>query len=292
MAGFLDNISAMFKRGDILIRFIFINVGIFLILTVLNLISTLFKLPQLDILPYLGASSDPGELLTHIWTLITYMFVQYDFFHILFNMIILYVFGRIFLSYFNGKQLGGLYFMGGIAGVLLYLLAFNTVPFYLDLNPSYLIGASASVTAILFAAAVYRPNLEIRVFFFPVKIIYVAIVIFILDFAALGSPSNPGGHIAHIGGALVGYLFARQYLKGKDITRWINNIIDFVVNLFNRKPGRMKVKYTRPKTDKEYNRDKHQNDQEIDRILDKIKESGYSGLSGEEKKRLFDASKK
>lgn len=282
----------MFKRGDILIRLIFINTGIFIILAILNLVSTLLKLPQLNILPYLGVSSDIGETAIHLWTIITYMFVQYEFFHILFNMIILYVFGRIFLSYFNAKQLGGLYFMGGVAGALLYMLAFNTIPFYLDFNPSYLIGASASVTAILFAAAFYNPNLEIRVFFFPVKIVYVAIVIFVLDFVALGSPANPGGHVAHIGGAIVGYLFAHQYTKGKDITRWINNIIDFVVNLFSKKPRKMKVKYSRPKTDREYNKDKHQNDQEIDRILDKIKESGYSGLSSEEKKRLFDASKK
>ena len=112
-----------------------------------------------------------------------------------------------------------------------------------------------------------------------------------MDFIALGGGSNTGGHVAHIGGALFGYLFATQYLKGRDITKWFNYLIDRVANLFKRSP-KMKVSYRKGKTDEQYNQQRHSNEVEIDRILDKIKQSGYNSLNDEEKKRLFDASNK
>ncbi len=158
---------------------------------------------------------------------------------------------------------------------------------------SIMVGASASVTAIIFAAAVFRPNQEIILLIFgKIKIIYIALFIFIIDFLALGSPDNPGGHIAHIGGAAMGYLFAKQYLAGKDLTKWMNKLLDWLANILKPKPKKMKVKYKRPETDYEYNQRKHQETENLDRILDKIKMSGYSSLSKDEKKQLFDASKK
>lgn len=292
MASIWNNILGQFKKGNILVQIILLNVVIFLVLAILNLVTTLFKLPSISLLEYIGVPSHINEVLSHFWTILTYMFVHYDLLHIFFNMLILYVFGKIFLLFFTPKQMGAVYLLGGICGALVYLLAFNTIPYYLDFPNTYLVGASASVTAILFAAATYRPNMEIRFFFIPVKIIYVAGFIFLLDFLALGSPANPGGHIAHIGGAIFGILFARQYLKGKDITRWMTQGLDKLANLFKPRPAKMKVKQSRPKTDQEYNREKYNDNEEVDRILDKIKKSGYAGLSSDEKKRLFDASKK
>lgn len=208
-------------------------------------------------------------------------------------MIILYAFGKIFLSYFSIKNLGGTYILGGLAGALLYIIAFNTIPYYIeDFRAVPMIGASASVSAVIFAASCYKPNLEINIFFFRVKIIYIAGIIFVLDCINLGSDTNPGGAVAHIGGAFFGYVFALQYAKGKDITKWLNKFIDSTVNLFKVKPRNMKVKYKRPESDAEYNQRTHESSIEIDVILDKIKESGYSSLSQEEKKRLFDASNK
>ena len=161
------------------------------------------------------------------------------------------------------------------------------------MNHPPMIGASASVMAIIFAAAFYRPDAEVSLFMlFRIKVVYIAIFMFILDFISLDS-NNSGGHVAHIGGAIVGYIFAKQYLKGKDITRWINKIIDRIVNLT--KPAdkkKMKVKYKKREADYDSHQRKNNETEEIDRILDKIKSSGYSSLNAEEKKRLFDASKK
>lgn len=295
MGGFIENIKFRFRNGDVLIKLLFINIGIFIITGIIYVVSTLFKLPFIDIGHWLGVPSDVSQLLVRPWTLLTYMFVH-DYtgiFHILFNMLLLYWFGKIFLNYFSQKNLGGLYILGGLGGALLYIIAFNTIPYYVEMGNKSLIGASASVTAIIFASAFYRPHQELAFLFLGrIKIIYIAILIFFIDFLALGSPSNPGGHIAHIGGAIIGYIYAKQYLKGKDITRWMNNMIDWFVNLFKPKPKKMKVKYKKTETDYEYNQRKNQEVENIDKILDKIKSSGYSSLTKEEKKKLFDASNK
>lgn len=294
MATLLDNIKYRFKQKDVLIQLIIFNVAVFLILVIIGMIGKLFKVEAFNLLPYIAVTSDIDLLIKRPWTILTYMVVHIEFFHILFNMLMLFWFGQIFLSYFSPKNLGSLYLLGGLAGAVLYIITFNTIPYYLEMNHPPMIGASASVMAIIFAAAFYRPNMEVNLFMiFRLKIIYIAIFMFVIDFISLDSSTNPGGHIAHIGGAIMGYIFAKQYLKGKDITRWINKIIDSIVNLTKRDSSKkMKVKYKRSETDQEYNQRRHNESEEIDRILDKIKSSGYSSLNTEEKKRLFDASKK
>lgn len=294
MGVFTDNIKPILKRKDILIRLIVINVSVFLILILLN-ITKLFEIDITQtVISKIAVPARLDLLATHFWTPLTYMFVHKDFLHILFNMLMLYWFGRIFLSYFSPKSLGSLYILGGLSGAVLYILAFNTIPLFIKMNGIPMIGASASVMAVIFAAAFYRPNQEITLLIFGrIKIIYIAIAIFVLDFIGLTSMSNPGGHVAHIGGAIIGYIYAKQYAQGKDITKWINKIIDSFVNFFKRSPSKkMKVKYKKTETDYEYNQRRHQEAEDIDRILDKIKASGYSSLNSEEKKRLFDASRK
>lgn len=294
MATFGD-IKYRFSRKDILMKLIIINVVIFLLFALASVFATLFKLGDIYTLTeYLGVSSDVSVLITRPWTLFTYMFVHdYDgILHILFNMLFLFWFGQIFLTYFNSKNLGSVYVLGGLSGALLYIVLFNTIPYYIDMPRLPMIGASGAVTAIIFAASFYNPNHRINLFLFgSVKIMYVAIVIFVVDFIAMKSTANPGGHVAHIGGAILGYIYAKQYQKGKDITRWVTRLIDAVSNLFKPKPN-MKVKYKRKETDYEYNQRKHTETQSIDKILDKIKASGYGSLTQDEKKQLFDASKK
>ncbi len=288
-----DTIKHRFKQKDILIQLIIINVVVFFVLTIVAMVGKLFKLPSIDLIPYIGTTSDMHLLIKRPWTVFTYMIAHKDFLHILMNMLMLFWFGQLFLRYFSPKNLGSMYLLGGLAGAALYALAFNTIPYYIDMNHPPMIGASASVMAIIFAAAFYRPDAEVSLFMlFRIKVVYIAIFMFILDFISLDS-NNSGGHVAHIGGAIVGYIFAKQYLKGKDITRWINKIIDRIVNLT--KPAdkkKMKVKYKKREADYDYNQRKNDATDEIDRILDKIKSSGYSSLNAEEKKRLFDASKK
>lgn len=293
MGDSIKNILANFKQQNTLIKLIVINVAVFLLLTLLKVIGLLFELPVPHMLEYLGVSSAPGIVIARIWTPVTYMFVHYDVLHILFNMLMLYWFGRLFLMYFTPKNMVALYILGGLAGALFYILTFNTIPYFIKLGDSYMIGASASVMAIIFATAFYNKNLELNLFFvFRLKIIYIAWAIFVLDIVALGGSSNPGGHIAHIGGAALGYFYAARFLKGKDITKGLNNLIDKITNMFKPKP-KMRVTHNNKRdADYEYNERKYKEGEEIDRILDKIKQSGYASLSKEEKKRLFDASKK
>lgn len=296
MGVFRDNIQPILKRKDILIRLIVINIIVFLVLIAVN-ITRLFGIDITDsVVGYVAMPAQLDVLAQRFWTPLTYMFVHdnKDFLHILFNMLMLYWFGRIFLSYFSPKNLGSLYLLGGLAGALLFLITFNTIPLLIERNHIPMVGASASVMAIIFAAAFYRPNQEIGLFIFGrVKIIYIALILFVLDFIGIGNMTNPGGHLAHIGGAILGYIYAKQYARGRDITRWVNKLIDSVANLFKSGPRRkMKVKHKRAETDYEYNQRKQNESEEIDRILDKIKASGYTSLSTEEKKRLFDASNK
>ncbi|GAB6009327.1 rhomboid family intramembrane serine protease [Dysgonomonas reticulitermitis] len=292
--GVFDTIKHRFKQKDLLVQLIIINAVVFFVFVITAMIGKLFKLPSIDLIPYIGTTSDIHLLIKRPWTVFTYMIAHKDFLHILLNMLMLFWFGQLFLRYFSSKNLGSIYLLGGLSGAALYALAFNTIPYYIDMNHPPMIGASASVMAIIFAAAFYKPDAEVSLFLlFRIKVVYIAIFMFIIDFISLDSNTNPGGHVAHIGGAITGYIFARQYLKGKDITRWINKMIDSIVNLT--KPSgkkKMKVKYKKREADYDFNQHKHNDAEEIDRILDKIKSSGYSSLNAEEKKRLFDASKK
>lgn len=295
MADIIDRIKYQYKTGNILIRLIFINIGIFLIIKIFGVFFTLFKIETFNLLQFVAVPSQPEILLRRFWTPFTYMFVHEGFWHILFNMLWLYWFGKIFLEYFNGRQLGSIYVLGGLSGALLYILAFNLIPYYLDLGNSWMIGASAAVMAIVMAAAFYRPEVQLHLFLLGrIKIIYIALFVFVLDFISLDDLSNPGGHLAHIGGAISGYLFAVRYRKGKDITNGIGKMMDHIANLFKKKPKKtkMKVSHRRAESDMDYNYRKHQEQEEIDNILDKLKHSGYSSLSADEKKKLFDASKK
>jgi len=292
MGSIISSIRQRFDGGSILTKLIYINVGIFLLIRLTAIVLMLFNMSGFPYLQYLQMPSSPELLLYRPWTLITYMFTHYDFLHILFNMLWLYWFGGLFLQFFNERQLGGLYVIGGIAGGLLFMLAYNIFPYFRNAaSCSFLMGASASVMAIVFAVSFYQKDMEINLFLLGrMKLIYLALLSFVIDLLAMTS-ANAGGHIAHIGGALLGIWFASLIKQGKDMTSPINGFIDRLVNLGKRKP-KMRVTYYRPETDYEYNTRKHQEQADIDTILDKLKRSGYESLSSEEKKKLFDASRK
>ena len=220
------------------------------------------------------------------------MFTHYEVLHILFNLLWLYWFGRMFLNHFDQRKLLGVYLSGGIFGAILFMIAYNIFPYYADAaSSSYLLGASASVMAIVFGVSFYAREEEVMLFLIGrIKIYYLAILTLLLDLLSITS-GNAGGHLAHIGGALFGILFASRMRAGKDITRPLNRLIDKLANLFSRKP-RMKVTYKRAETDYEYNARKQREAADLDAILDKLKRSGYQSLTSDEKKQLFDASKK
>jgi len=212
------------------------------------------------------------------WTPITYMFLHREFFHILFNMLWLYWMGRIFEEYLKPEQFTFTYIAGGLAGALFYLIAYNVFPvFSPHAQTSVILGASASVNAIVIAVATLLPDYTIMLLFFgAVRLKYLALAFVLIDFLSIAA-SNPGGSIAHLGGALLGFLYIRQLQSGNDWSK-----------IFKREKKLKIVSNQRPGTTAN-----RLPDQEIiDEILDKISKSGYESLSTKEKQQLFNASKK
>ncbi len=289
------NLKRKFTQGDIVIQLLYINVAVFLALAIVNIVARLFNLTPVE-WTLLELPALPETFIQQPWSLLTYMFMHADVFHILFNMLWLYWFGRLFLSFFSSRHLRGLYVLGGICGGLFYILAYNVFPYFEDkVYSSFLLGASASVLAIVVATGVREPDYPVRFMFLgTIRLKYVVILMVALDLLFITS-MNGGGHIAHLGGALSGWWFAVGIQQGHDVTKWINAVLDFFTGL--RKPRRkrkpkMKVYYNDKQQDYDFNARKKEREAEVDKILDKLRKSGYGSLTEEEKKTLFDASKK
>ncbi len=289
------NIKKTFSDANKLNRLIYINVAVFLFLSAISIITYLFndEAFSMKVLRLFAVPASLRTLAMKPWTLITYMFTHKDILHILFNMLWLYWFGRIFLEYLDQRKLVVVYILGGISGVIVYVLAFNIFPVFTSLIPeSVAIGASASVMAVVVAIAAYVPNYPVHLLLIGrVKIIWIAVGIFVLT-SFMDFSVNSGGKLAHMGGALFGYLYIVNLRKGKDPGRTLNRIIDSIASLFKARKEKMKVSYSRKKTDYEYNKAKAERQEKIDRILDKISKGGYDSLTKEEKDLLFSESQK
>lgn len=294
MADIFNDLKRKFLQGNIVQRLIYINVSVFVLCALLSVVLGLFNINASELLRNFSLPADLLQLLRRPWTPLTYMFMHAGIWHLLINMLWLYCFGRMFLYFFSSKHLRGLYIMGGLLGAVLYITAYNLFPtFENQLYNATLVGASASVMAIVFATTARDPEYQINLRFIGlVRLKYITFFLVLLDVLSINS-SNAGGHIAHLGGALAGWWFAKSLGRGHDITHWVNVCIDFIIGLFNkpRKP-KMKVHSQNSRTaDYEYNGRKKAQSDEVDRILEKLKKSGYSSLSDEEKRRLFEASK-
>ena len=223
------------------------------------------------------------KLLVQPWSLVTYLFLHDNFFHILFNMLWLYWIGNILQEYLGDRKVYETYFTGGIFGGIIFLISYNVFPVFSNaLDHTFIIGASGSVLAIVFATATLLPDYTIQLLFFgPVKLKWLALASLVLDLINIPN-GNPGGHIAHIGGALAGFLYIKfLYKRGGHL------VPDKIYHLFTRQP-KLKVvshntSFTKTKT--------VVSQEEIDAILDKISKSGYDSLSKREKETLFKASK-
>lgn len=288
-----SEIKDSFRHGNSLTRLIYINVGVFLLLHILLVFIYLLTSGKdlMPVLEWLAVPADPASLLQKPWTLFTYMFLHKDLFHILFNILWLYWFGKVFLSYFDSRKLLNVYILGGLSGGLLYFALYNLVPVLKEqASGSMAMGASAAVMAVVIAIASYVPEHRIYVVFAgEVKIIWIALISFILS-SVVDFSVNTGGKIAHIGGALFGYLFILQYKKGKDMSHFLNNLINHAGQIFKRKP-KMRVTHKRTSDDHEYNAIKKEKQKQLDFILDKISRSGYDSLTKEEKETLFKMSR-
>ena len=285
----LDGFKRFFLQKSMLSRLIFINVAIWLICLFISVFTWLFNISDISFVTKLFAvPSDIAALAEKPWSVFTYMFLQEQFWHLFFNMLMLYYGGKIFLQYFSQKQLLLTYIFGGLVGALFFILAFNAFPVFENWkNNAVALGSSASVLSILIAAATYRPDYTLNLFLLgQVKMKWVAIVFVVIDFLSI-SKGNSGGHIAHLGGALWGFIYAIM-LKN-----------DFDIYKVFKKRAKIKIKtvnsenfYKRPKTDEQYNAERAEEQEITDKILEKIARNGYSSLSDKEKEFLFRQSKK
>lgn len=295
---FSEQIKYQFKSGQAHISLIYINLAVFFIARIIQIVCKLFLLKNFDLSSFLAMPYSLDLLSSKFWTPITYMFYHQEFGHIFFNMLALYWFGGLFLSKFSGKQLISVYVFGGLVGAAFFLLSFNTIPYYslTYRSDSILLGASGGIIALIVAVALWLPNLEIRLFLIAtIKLKYIAIFFVLVSLFGLDG-TNAGGQMAHLGGAVAGWLFV-FFLKrtNTDITAWITMIINWFTTIFRRRK-KPKIVYSKPDysrmTDAEFNMNKAKNMEEIDRILDKIKASGYESLTAAEKQFLFSQGKK
>ena len=297
-----NDIGQFFRRNNALSRLILINAAVWLLIKMVIVLLFLFNKPDPAIAEgwFLKVFAIPAflpSLLLRPWSILTYMFLHFDFFHILFNMLWLYWFGIIFLQYLTSRQMMMVYLLGGISGGFLYILAFNIFPVFAGALPDSLaLGASASVMAIVTSISFYVPNYSVQFLFIGrVKILYLAIVLFVIDFFSI-STGNSGGHIAHIGGAFFGYFYVMMLRNGYfqslgRTVRFSEQMMSFFSSK-NRTKKSTSGQYQRPVTDEDYNLNKKLNQQRTDEILEKIKKGGYESLSKAEKEFLFKASGK
>ena len=293
-----------FFKSSMVNRLLVINVAVYLLISIAGIFTFLFGyigLAESVGNNILALPAAPGKLLWRFWTPITYMFTHFGFWHLLGNMLWLYFMGQMFLMVFDNKQLFGTYILGGLSGALLYILCYNVFPVFSQaVTASTCVGASAAVTAIVIAICVMRPNMEIRIFgIIPMTLKWLGILYVVFDVLQI-TGDNSGGHIAHLGGAIFGALFAWQYSNGKDLTKGFNNLMDKIVTLLSSanqsgKKHKMRVVYNdtnHSASNSDFNRTSAENQRRMDEILDKISQSGYQSLTKEEKEFLFKMGRK
>ena len=299
MSKLQNEILNTFKKGSMLTKLIYINVAAFVILYFVFLFVEVLK-------DYLAIPGTFKELIYQPWSVVTYQFIHGGFMHLLMNMLWLFWFGRMFLNYFNDKQLLAVYLLGGFVGAFLHLLVNN---FLSEGSQVPMLGASGAVMSVVFAVVSFKPDRIMNLIFIgPVKIKWIAIIVLLLDIMGLAGNAKNGmsgsdgvAHIAHMGGSAFGLWFGYSMRSGKDITRSFNNFLNnffswFATDKSSRKRSKMKMskgdRISKPKSDWEYNKDKAGDSKEVDKILDKISKKGYGSLTKKEKDFLFKQKKK
>ena len=274
---FLDNLKREFGIANMLNKLIYINVFFFLVLNIFSVIFSLLLIDISSIKELLMLPSSTEEIIKKPWSLISYMFIHDNFIHLLFNLIWLHFGGKLFLQYLNQKQLLYTYVLGGLFGGIVFIIAFNNLPALIPYSENAkALGASASVLAIFFAIATYIPNFQVSIPFIGfIKLKHIALIYIILDFLNIPN-GNAGGHIAHLGGAIFGFFYVKQFTQ-KSAKNKQNQFLSYLKNIFNFQKSKNKKSYKM---------------KEIDLILEKISKSGYNSLTKIEKELLFKSSKK
>jgi membrane associated rhomboid family serine protease len=302
MSGIFDDFRREFSKSEnALVKIILINTVVFLTLLLVKVISTLSQAPETYgwLIDMIRLPAEPREFLYKPWTLITYFFAHEDIFHILFNLLFFYWFGRLVVEYLGARRLVALYLLGGIAGGLAYMLIYNLLPYFqADVAVSRMLGASAAAFSVAVGASTLLPNYTFHLLFLgPIRIKYIAFFYIVLSLAQSIGP-NAGGNLAHLGGAVIGYLFIKLLQNGTDIGKPVYAVMEVWGRLLKKRPP-MRVTYREKQVYKSttvYSASSSTSSietpgqDEIDTILDKISRSGYESLTKEEKQKLFRAS--
>ncbi len=303
---FKEVYSKYFLQASVLHKLIIVNVFVFVLFSVLGTLSFLLKIDLSFIENWFAFTHDLFGYMVKPWSLVTYSFLHDGLGHLFFNMLLLYLFGEVFLNIHNGRRFLNVYFLGVIFGALLFMVAYSLFPVFEEVNRSTMKGASAGVSAVMVAAAIQSPNYSFRLLFIPVniKIWWIVGALLLRDVISI-QYGNAGGHFSHLGGALIGYLYMVQLQKGNDIGKPVESFMDWAVSLTKPKEKTvLKTVHKAKKTKKNSSSNassikkttlsrqtKTPTQAQIDAILDKISKSGYESLSKSEKDFLFKAGK-
>lgn len=291
----IEDIKFRFRTGNVLMQLIYVNAGIFLAMMIVRVLLHLFMQGHLygELEKLLAVPASPMQLLARPWTLFTHMFVHAGFLHIIFNMLWLHFGGNIFLTFFDSKKLLSTYVLGSLSGAAVFVLAFNLFPVFSQTAAlASAVGASAGVLAILVAAATMAPDYSVRLILIGnVRLKFIAIAAVAMDILLIPN-GNAGGHFAHLGGAVFGFLYVTMLRRGTDLTVDVLRPWHWLSERFPRRKKTIKVVHrSNTRSDAAFNEKRVSRQEEVDAILDKIKQSGYDSLSKHEKEVLFQASK-
>lgn len=282
---FIDQLKSRFYNGNIVDKLIYINIAVFILTLVISTFQGLYKGDINWLLTWFSLDDDYATLLKKPWTIISYGFLHAGFLHVLMNVIVLHFIGNLFVEYFTQKQLLSFYLLGTFFGGLLFVFSQNYFPLF-EGKSSILVGASAGISAIFIGIAMHIPNYQLKLRFIGfVKLWHLAAFWIALDIIALIG-DNAGGHFAHLGGSLFGYLYVTK-ANNKEIT-----IFNGITSIFKKKRKPLKTVYKSPNKTSNTNKTSDLTQQQIDAILDKISKSGYDTLTKTEKEFLFRQGKK
>lgn len=285
-----QDIQDKLKRLNVFEKIIIINVVVYVIGWIIFWFQ---QIPREESLSWLELPKNFSEFIVKPWSIITYGFTHYGFFHLLFNLLVLYFVSRSMVNVFSTKISLNIYFIGILIGGLSFLLIYNLLPGSYSSHVGALVGASAGVRALLIFLCAYLPYKEARFFMITIKLWHIGLILVILDVAGLFS-INQGGNVAHLGGDIFGYIYAVQLHKGIDIGKGFERFLDGIANLFKPKSTLKTVHRSKKKPFAGHNKNdfsQFNKQKRIDLILDKISKSGYDSLTKEEKDFLFKVGK-
>lgn len=284
----IDDIKLQYRTGGMVQKLLFWNIGLFVLATLVDVVLK-FSGIGFSYFDYVALSSNTVAFFEKPWTILTFNFFHVGVFHLIFNVLVLHFSGRLFNTYFTDKQLFGVYLLGGVFSGLTFIVMYFVLG-----KISLLVGASGAIMALLIATATYAPFMLLRIpLVGTVKLWHVAFFVLLMDLIQLPL-ENMGGHLAHFGGALFGFIYIQLLKKGVDLTKPLSKFLDRLVTVFSPKPKtpfRKIHRNTEKKSVHSYGQNNEMFQKQIDEILDKISQSGYDCLTKEEKEFLFKAGK-